>query len=79
VRKAVSRLSPRQQRDLLGGRPGRALTFDAWLKRRPEVQQRKLLGPGKFKLWREGKLTMPQLIDRTGQSRTLAELRARFG
>jgi hypothetical protein len=52
-------------------------TFEEFLRRQPEEQQRAILGARRFELWRDGKLSLVDLIDAaTGQPLTLQELRS---
>jgi SPP1 gp7 family putative phage head morphogenesis protein len=53
-------------------------TFDEFLKRQPKERQDEQLGAGRAQLWREGKITLAQLIDGKGRELTLAELRAKY-
>jgi hypothetical protein len=54
---------------------GQVKTFDDWLRIKGDPFARQKLGPGLFDLWKDGKITMPQLIDAGGNPRTLAELK----
>lgn len=38
-----------------------------------------LLGDGRAELWRQGKITLPQLLDQSGRPLTLEQLRERYG
>jgi len=38
-----------------------------------------VLGSGRAQLWRDGKLTLEQLLDLSGNPLTLAQLRAKYG
>lgn len=51
-------------------------TFGDWLRIKGDKFARAKLGPGKFDLWKSGKITTSQLIDSAGIPRTLAQLRA---
>lgn len=53
-------------------------TFDDFLKRQTTEQQDEQLGRGRAGLWREGKITLAQLIDGRGRELTLAQLRAKY-
>ena len=53
-------------------------TFDEFLKRMPESQQNEMLGVGRAQLWRDGKITLAQLIDGKGRELTLAELKDKY-
>jgi hypothetical protein len=51
-------------------------TFEAWLKKRSVEEQNKVLGVGKAKLWRSGKIGFSDLVDQRGNPLTLAQLQA---
>lgn len=53
-------------------------TFDSFLTRKGEAFQDNILGPGRAELWRDGKITLPQLLDLRGNPLTLAELKAKY-
>jgi hypothetical protein len=50
------------------------ITFDEYLKRVPTEQVYKMLGKGRYELWKSGKITTSQLLDQTGRELTLDEL-----
>mgnify|MGYP003669848477 FL=1 len=52
-------------------------TFGGLLDSMTEEQQKEMLGPGKFELWRKGDISMSDLIDQSGRPLTLAQLRER--
>jgi SPP1 gp7 family putative phage head morphogenesis protein len=52
------------------------ITFDGFLKGKSKKFQDDLLGPGRARLWRSGKITLTQLVDFRGNPLTLAELEA---
>ncbi len=53
-------------------------TFSQLLDSIPESEQRELLGPGKYELWRRGKIKVQDLTDQSDRPITVAQLRARF-
>lgn len=55
------------------------LTFAAWLEAKPKAFQEDMLGVTKSRLWREGKLTLQQLLDFRGDPLTLEQLQERWG
>lgn len=75
-------LSPTERRarirELVGPVPAET-TFNDWLKRRPKSFVDDYLGETRSRLFREGKLSMKDLVDRNGQPWTLAELAQREG
>jgi hypothetical protein len=52
------------------------MSFDAFLKRHDSAYQDELLGKGKAKMWREGKITLKDLVTQNGRPLTLAQLQA---
>ena len=57
--------------------PIRGRTFGDMLDSMSEPQQKEMIGPGKFELWRKGDIAMSDLIDQSGRPLTLAQLRER--
>lgn len=51
-------------------------TFESFLDRHDAAYTDKLLGPGRAKLYRDGKITLTQLVDFSGRPLTLKELEA---
>lgn len=54
-------------------------TFAQFLKRQPPEFQNKVLGEERAEIWRHQKLSLMDLVDKTGRELTLAELRNVFG
>lgn len=54
------------------------ITFNDWLKGKSETFQNKLLGKGRARLWRNGDITLTQLLDFRGQPLTLSQLETRI-
>lgn len=54
------------------------LTFDEFLTRMGKEFQDETLGPGRAELWRDGDITLTQLLDLRGNPLTLDELRAKY-
>lgn len=53
-------------------------TYEDWLRSRPETEQRDILGPTKFDLWKAGKISLADLVDQRGNPLSVAELLRRF-
>ena len=53
-------------------------TFDSWLSRRTVAQQDEQLGKGRAQLWRNGTITLQQLLDQRGNPLSLVELKAKI-
>lgn len=49
-------------------------TFKSFLERRGEAYQNRMLGEGRADMWRDGKITLRDLVDGNGRPLTLAEL-----
>lgn len=52
------------------------LTYEQWLETKSETFQKEVLGPGRYELWSEGKISLRDLIDQRGNPLTLTQLRA---
>lgn len=53
-------------------------TFGDFLERKGKAFQDEMLGKGRAELWRNGTITLPQLLDQKGNPLTLAELKAKY-
>lgn len=60
------------------GQISKKTTFDSFLSRRTVDQQDEQLGRGKAQLWRDGKITLRQLVDNHGNPLTLEQLKAKY-
>lgn len=60
------------------GQIARGTSFDDFLSRRTASQQNDQLGEGRAQLWRDGKLTLRQLVDNNGNPLSLEQLRSRY-
>lgn len=70
---------PDSARASMDGQVAGKMTYNDWLKSKPEAFQRDVLGPGKYQMWKDGKITsVSQLTDQSGNTLTLKELQARF-
>lgn len=66
---------PNKTRRSIDGKVPGDLNFGQWLKTKDKQFQVEQLGPGRWKLWDEGKINLNQLTDFSGRTLTLAELR----
>jgi hypothetical protein len=57
------------------GQIAASTTFDQFLARKSQKQQDEMLGKGKAQLWRDGKITLRDLLDQSGRPLTLEELK----
>jgi hypothetical protein len=62
-----------------GGPIAADMSFNAFLRRKPDSFADDLLGPGRAQLWRDRKITLQQLLDQNGRELSLAELRRLYG
>ncbi len=62
-----------------GGPVSSDTTMKQYLDRRTPAQLADQLGAGKAELYRNGKITLAQLVDQTGRELTLEQLRAKYG
>lgn len=72
----------RARRDAWGqeniGQLPSSTTYSEWMSRQPVAFQDEVLGTTKARLFRSGKLTLDDFVDRAGRELPLAELRRRF-
>jgi hypothetical protein len=69
-------VAPKSVRASMDGHVPGDLTYEQWLTGKPAKFQTEVLGPGRRKLWQDGKISLDQLTDSTLKVRTLEELRA---
>ena len=68
---------PHTTRASMDGKVPAGTTFEAWLRKQPAARQDTVLGAGKAGLWRQGRITLRDLLDQDGRPVTLDELRAK--
>ena len=61
------------------GEPAPTPTFQKMFDGMSESERRQILGPGRLKLYNDGKITIKDLIDQQGRTLTLAELKEKYG
>ena len=61
------------------GEPAPGLTFNQWLQRKGERQQKEVLGKGKWELWNAGKISTTDLVNTHGNPLTLSQLKTKVG
>jgi len=72
----ASRMPERTRRTLDGSIPA-STSYNDWLKTQPVSVQNEALGPGRAELFRAGKISTQDLVDRNYRPLTLEQLRAR--
>lgn len=75
--KAEPNLSP-TTRSSMDGQVAADLTFDQFLKSKPVAFADEMLGKGRAQLWRDGKITLSDLLSAKGTPLTLAQLKAKY-
>lgn len=70
---------PTGTRASVDGQVSGKTTFDDFLKRKSQAWQDETLGKGRADLWREGAITLENLIDGAGRPLTIVQLKARYG
>jgi SPP1 gp7 family putative phage head morphogenesis protein len=65
---------PKSTRSSMDGQVPEDTTFKDFLERKGVEFQNEVLGKGKAELWRQGKITLVQLIDQTGNAKPLKDL-----
>jgi SPP1 gp7 family putative phage head morphogenesis protein len=68
--------APESTRASMDGQVPESVTYGEWLDEQSTERQNAVLGPGKARLWRAGKIDAQDLATRTGRPATLAELQA---
>lgn len=68
---------PESVRASMGGPVAGGKTYNKWLKERPVDVQKEILGPSRYTLFKNGKITAHQLADMNGRPLSVAELRQR--
>lgn len=73
-RNAIKRQRRKWTKEAVGQVPA-ATTYEQWLRKQPKTFQNEVLGTARAKLWRSGKITAGDFIDRSGKVLTVEELR----
>jgi len=69
---------PEGTRASMDGQVPGSTTFASWLSGKSQSFQDQVLGPARARLWREGKITLTQLVDMRGNPLTLEQLEERI-
>lgn len=70
---------PKSTQSSMDGQVAGDLNYEGWLKGKGEDFQKRVLGPGRWKLWKEGKIDLSQMVDQSGNPLTLVELEELVG
>ena len=69
----LEEMSPAKRRPV-DGKVADTISMDTWLNRKSAAAQDKILGKGKAKLWRDGDIALPDLVDQWGRPKSLKDL-----
>jgi hypothetical protein len=67
---------PKSTQASMDGQVAEDLNYESWLRTKPEIFQKEVLGPGRWDLWQRNQIGLHQLIDQSGRPLRLEELRA---
>lgn len=67
---------PERTQASMDGQVAEKLTYEEWLRTKSDTFQQEVLGPGKYRLWKSGKISLRDLIDQRGNPLTLKQLKA---
>jgi hypothetical protein len=70
---------PDGTRASMDGEVSNGSSFSDWLGNRSKEVQDEVLGTGRAQLWRDGDITLSQLLDQRGRSLSLDQLQQRYG
>ena len=74
-----AQLNLRRVQASMNGPVGADLNYEQWLKTQPVQFQKDVLGIGKYKLWKQGKIkSLRQLLDQDGRPMNLTDLALRY-
>lgn len=71
----IERKLPTSMQASMDGQVADDLDYEAWLEERKPREQQEILGPGKYALWKKGKIGLTDLIDQRHRPLTLEKLR----
>lgn len=66
--------SPKNLKSSMDGQVAADQTYEQWLRKKKKSDQIKALGPSKYKLWEDSKISFRDLIDQNGNPLTVKEL-----
>lgn len=69
----INRIIQKAKAELKGDTPP-DMSYEEWLATKSEQYQLSVLGPAKYKLWKDGKLSFRDLVDQSGNPVTVKEL-----
>ena len=77
TKKKLGKIPPSTQASM-DGQVSSSLSYEDWLKTKPEDFQKKVLGISKWRMWKEGKITL-QNLSSNGRILTVDELQKSYG
>ncbi len=65
-------------RAAMDGSVAPSTTYEKWLKGRSPETQKEILGPGRYKLWKDEKMPLSSMLDQSGNPLTIEQLQAKL-
>ena len=75
-KRKIAEAVPTRKRASMDGEVPADITITQWYKRKGDKWARNKLGNARFTMWKEGKITLHQLVDQSGRPLTIEELEA---
>ena len=66
---------PESTRSSIDGQVSSGMNFNSWIKAKPKAFQESYFGKGRYDLWKDGKITLSDLVTQNGKTLNLDELR----
>jgi SPP1 gp7 family putative phage head morphogenesis protein len=70
--------APETTRASMNGQVAATQTFNKWLKDQPAKIQKEVLGPSRYKLWKDGEVPLDKFVDNKNNVLTLEQIRSKF-
>ena len=76
--KSIKEIPPSTRASMNGQVPS-TLNYETWLRQQPVSFQQQVMGPARYNLWSSGKVTTRDLVTKSSQPLTVAEVKANLG
>ena len=77
IAKKLDKIKP-GQRAAMDGPVAGDTDYDTWFRSLTKERQLEILGPGRYQMWKDNKLSFSDMVDQSGNPMTLADLRAKY-
>ena len=77
IAKKLDKIKP-GQRAAMDGPVAGDTDYDTWFRSLTKERQLEILGPGRYQMWKDNKLSFSDMVDKSGNPMTLADLRAKY-